>query len=592
LRDRVEIGTQVRVEVQGRRVGGWVTELSDEPPSGIALRPLLAVRGIGPPAPVVDIARWAAWRWAGSFVFSLRTASSDKVVARLADSRSLSGEPPRSVRRADEPILVREAFADATGATVVRIGPSGDRFGVLAAACDLLWAEPHRKDAVGVLVLAPTHAQAAEAARRLRAAGYPVAYMPEEWATARRGSCVVVGTMAAAFAPLERLCAAVVLDAHDEGYHAEAAPTWCAWEVVVERARRDGAPVALVSPCPTVDVLHRRRLVVPPRDTERRDWPTVEVVDMGEMDPRSGLFSQRLVNLVRWAAEDEGDAGPQRRVLCVLNRTGRARVVVCTACKTVARCERCAGALSEQKSPEREPAGAHGPLVCRRCGFERPYLCAACGSVRLKGLRPGVAKIREELEAIAGTAVEEVSGNPNKTAGDARVVVGTEAVLHRVDRADAVVFLDFDTELMAPRLRASEEALALLARAARLVSRSARRARRVPGGAIVVQTRLVDDPAVLAAVRGDPSVLSGPELELRSEMSMPPFVAIARITGAAADAYGPALRDASPDGVEVLGPNGAEWSVVAPDHESLCDLLASVARPAGRLRVEVDPVRA
>ena len=40
-----------------------------------------------------------------------------------------------------------------------------------------------------------------------------------------------------------------------------------------------------------------------------------------------------------------------------------------------------------------------------------------------------------------------------------------EAVLHRVDRADVVIFLEFDSELMAPRLRAAEEALALLARA-------------------------------------------------------------------------------------------------------------------------------
>ena len=45
---------------------------------------------------------------------------------------------------------------------------------------------------------------------------------------------------------------AVGLDAHDEAYHEERAPTWAAWAVVVERARREGVPCVLISPCPTL----------------------------------------------------------------------------------------------------------------------------------------------------------------------------------------------------------------------------------------------------------------------------------------------------------------------------------------------------
>ena len=154
------------------------------------------------------------------------------------------------------------------------------------------------------------------------------------------GNCVAVGTMSAAFAPLSRLIAAVVLDAHDEAYHAEAAPTWCAWEVVAERARRDGAPLTLVSPCPTLDVLSAGRLVMTDRTTERRAWPLVEAVDRRDDDPHTGLFSERVVRLVRWAAEEVGDRVEdrqhERRVICVLNRTGRARLLSCAACKTLA----------------------------------------------------------------------------------------------------------------------------------------------------------------------------------------------------------------------------------------------------------------
>ena len=49
------------------------------------------------------------------------------------------------------------------------------------------------------------------------------------------------------------------------------------------------------------------------------------------------------------------------------------------------------------------------------------------------------------------------------TLPDAPVLVGTEAVLHRAAAASVVVFLDFDHELLAPRYRAGEQALALLA---------------------------------------------------------------------------------------------------------------------------------
>ena len=67
----------------------------------------------------------------------------------------------------------------------------------------------------------------------------------------------------------------------------------------------------------------------------------------------------------------------------------------------------------------------------------------------------------------------EVTGvlRPADAAGlaEARLVVGTEAALHRVPRADLVAFLDIDQHLLAARFGAGEETLSLLARAARLV---------------------------------------------------------------------------------------------------------------------------
>ena len=98
--------------------------------------------------------------------------------------------------------------------------------------------------------------------------------------------------------------------------------------------------------------------------------------------------------------------------------------------------------------------------------------------------------------------VIEITGETTDAVPDgAQVFIGTEAVLHRVGRADAVVFLDFDQELLAPRYRAAEEALTLLIRAARLVGD------RNGDGQIVVQTRLPQHETIQAALHGDPERL-------------------------------------------------------------------------------------
>jgi primosomal protein N' (replication factor Y) len=64
---------------------------------------------------------------------------------------------------------------------------------------------------------------------------------------------------------------------------------------------------------------------------------------------------------------------------------------------------------------------------------------------------------------------------------------------------------------------------------------------------------------------------------------------MAAVSGEAALAYVEQLRTES--GLEVLGPAEGRWFVRADHHAQLCDALATVSRPPGRLRVNVDPSR-
>jgi primosomal protein N' (replication factor Y) len=325
-------------------------------------------------------------------------------------------------------------------------------------------------------------------------------------------------------------------------------------------------PVLLVSPCPTLTALEWGPLTRPPVERERAGWPIVEVIDRSDDEPwRRSLLTSRLIEHLR----DE-----ERRVVCVSNTPGRARLLACRACRELARCERCGAAVSL-------PDG--GRLVCPRCDASRPPVCLQCGGGRFANLRPGVTRLREELEAAAGRTVVEVTRATDEIPAEAGVYVGTEAVLHRIRGADTVAFLDFDRELLAPRYRAAEQAMALLARAARIAGPRAR------GGRLIVQTFLPRHEVVQAALLADPGRLVAAERERRRLLALPPFAALAEISGAGSDDFVDSLPRVP--GVDVGGGDG-EYLARADDWLLLGETLLRGERPPGsRLRIAVDPPR-
>jgi primosomal protein N' (replication factor Y) len=297
--------------------------------------------------------------------------------------------------------------------------------------------------------------------------------------------------------------------------------------------------------------------------------PVVQVIDRRDDDPREGLLSSALTPVLR----------SDHRVLCVLNRLGRSKLLACVACGELARCERCDAAVEQ---PDAD-------LHCRRCGAHRPVLCLHCGATRFKNVRAGVTRVREELEALVGEPVSELTASSGRDAPAERVVIGTEAVLQRIDRADVVVLLDLDQELLAPRYRAAEQALTLVARAARVVASATPRVGGRAGGRLVLQTRTPHHEVVQAAVHADPSLVAEAEANRRRLLQLPPTTALAEISGPAAPAYLDALGH--PPGVQVAEVADGRWLLRAPDHATLCDALAATRRPAGRVRVAVDPLR-
>lgn len=550
LADSVRVGAIVRVELHGRRVRGWVVA-TDVVPEAEALRPLLSVSSAGPPAGVVDLCRWIAWRWAGPLPLVLRAASPPNVV-----DATIPFGPVRAGRDHTVELVVWPPAADRRELVTARLAAEGS-----------------------TIVVLPDAARAATYARELARAGRIVAAFGSErpdaartaaWATAARGGCTVVGGRRAVLAPVPDLAAVVVLDEGDEALKEQRIPAWSARDVAAERARRAQVPLTLVTPAPTIDaaVLAPGH---PVRATDRAGWTRLEVVDPRDEQPGRQLLTDRLTAVVR------AELGEQHRVVGVLNRKGRARLLFCDTCGSVARCERCDAAVGE---------GGEG-LGCERCGRTRPRICTVCHGTVLRAHRLGVSRVRDALAGIfPSVEIAEVDATRHEVP-TAPLVVGTEAALHRVrGPVGLVAFLEFDQELLAARYRAAEQAMWLLVRASRLVG-----GRR---GRVLVQTRVPDHEILLAARDGDPLRVTAAERGRRELLGFPPFGGLAELSGNQ-DAVATAATALRAAGLEVLGPDVARALIRAPSSAALADALAGTdlepARARGRLRVEVDPLR-
>ncbi len=544
---RLVVGSMVRVPLAGRNVSGWVSAVDVES-TGVKLSPLKTLRGVGPSVELMELASWAAWRWAGSRVKFLRAASPPKMLAGVPQTQH------REVVAAGPKDVFAQAFesAKADGVAVVRTPPNADIVPLALQACRF----------GDVLLLCPHASRARHLAIALRRAGVKVALGTQDWALAASGA-TVVGTRSAAWMPLPALAAVVVFDEHDELLREQQVPTWNAREVVLERARRACVPTVLSSPIPSLEALRAGRLFKPERSFERGDWPTVQVLDRRNEDPvKAGLFAERLGNYLR------GD----RRVVCVLNRKGRSRLLSCGQCGELVRTLDGKAAMTLLDKELSSPDGAE----------VRPSVCMHCGSTALKNLRAGVSRAREELAALVGEDVEEITASAS---GDkkTRVVIGTDAVLYRLDKADVVVILDLDQELLAPRQRAVEQIMALLVRAARLLGP------RRGGGTLVLQTRQANHEVVRAIQAGNPAIVALAERDRRRSAKLAPYGAQALISGAGAAEF---IRNlGQPLGVRILGPLADRYLLQADVHQPLLEALEVTTRPNARLRIEVDPYR-
>ena len=417
-------------------------------------------------------------------------------------------------------------------------------------------------------------------------ASQPPAERYRSFLAAARGDVkVVLGTRAAAFAPVHDLGLVAMWDDGDDLFAEPRAPYPHAREVLLLRATDQDTAVLMGGYARTaegqslVDGGWCSELVAEQR-TRRRAWPHLVVTDGSTAGAAPVRLPQEAFRAIRAA---EGS------VLVQVPRRGYRDALTCQTCREPARCDACQGPLGQ-------PSAA-APVACRWCGREAsPWACPHCHGTRLRSPVVGALRTAEEF-ARAFPDLEVVTSGGGSVLPDLpsgrRLVLSTPGAEPHVDGGYDVVIL-LDTWLMMARedVRVDEEshrrwfnALALAAPGAKAVA-------------------VGDAQTLQALVRADPAGFAARELAGRVETHLPPTARLATVDGPddvlaelAARTWTPSTEVLGPVPADQRAPEAGERLILrAPRREgaALAAELAAVAaeRSAAKqpgLRIQVDP---
>lgn len=590
LDDAARPGARVRVRFGGQDLDGYLLARQEEAEHQgdlVPLRRVVSPEVVLTPA-VLALARAVAQRYAGTVADVLRLAvpprharveqegAADAPASvnvpsgtwEAPDWPAFTGGPAFLRRVADggSPRAVWQALPGGPGtghwsdavAQAVAAARSGDRGAlvVVPSAAEVLLVE----QALGRAGVPAWHPGSDDGWVRLVADDGPAARYRAFLAVSRGAARVVVGTRAAAFAPVQGLGLAVCWDDADHLHAEPRAPYPHTREVLALRSELEGCALLVGGYARSVTTQRWvgtgwAQPLTAPRETVRRRTPRVVALTSVEL-AREGAAAAARLPAPAWRAIRDGlTRGP---VLVQVPRAGYLPSVACGTCRAMARCSTCHGPL--------QVASSGGAPRCGWCGrLDAAWRCPECSGTALRSVRVGSDRTAEELgrafpgvpvrvsgASAAGGVLAEVADRP-------ALVVATPGAEPRAPGGyAAAVLLDAGVVTGRVGLDVPEQALRTWMAAAALV-------RPVGDGGLV---QLVGDAApgpTQALVRWDPAWLAERELAERAELSLPPAVHLVAVDGPrdAVEALLAGLR--LPDDVSVLGPLAVDPPAGAPD---------------------------
>ena len=340
---------------------------------------------------------------------------------------------------------------------------------------------------------------------------------------------VMIGPRSALFTPFPDLGLVVIDEEHEITYKSEQVPRYHARETAIERARMEGASVALGSATPSLDSMYRARrgeyvLMKMESRSRMQEMAAVTVVDLRE-ELRNGnrsILSGKLQDLM------EEKLGRGEQIMLFINRRGYAGFLSCRECGHVIKCPHCDVSLSLHRG---------GKLVCHYCGYEeiRQNVCPQCGSPYVGEFKAGTQQIEEVVKKRFPCArvlrmdmdtTRKKDGHGEILSAfakkEADILVGTQMIVKGHDFPDVTLvgILAADMSLYTNDYRAGERTFQLLTQA---VGRSGRGGK---SGEAVIQTYSPEHYAIEAAARQDYEAFYEEEMRYRELMGYPPAASL------------------------------------------------------------------
>ena len=358
------------------------------------------------------------------------------------------------------------------------------------------------------------------------------------WRAAYGHARVILGTRLSILSMIPNLRAIVVDEEHDPSYRQQDGIRYSARDVAIYRAHQLGIPIILGSATPSFETWQSAQSgryslhVLQQRASAGAQLPKVYLINTQQRHAHDGL-SQPMIQAV--------DAALARGQMSLLfqNRRGYAPVVYCTHCGWIADCTACSAHMVYHKSSRQ--------LHCHHCGAHHavPKQCPSCGNSEIVPIGQGTQRLEETIQLRWPNArVMRLDADSTRlkgalerqlqqiAAGEVDIVIGTQILAkgHDWPNLTVVGVLDADSGLFAQDYRAPEK---LFAQLQQVIGRAGRGQY---AGEVLIQSRFVEHSIWQHLLAHRFSEFATEELDVRRQLSLPPFGAHALLQ-VGADAY-------------------------------------------------------
>ncbi|MDO4988091.1 MAG: hypothetical protein Q4E17_03540 [Synergistes sp.] len=353
------------------------------------------------------------------------------------------------------------------------------------------------------------------------------------WKLARKGGVrFIVGSPAAAFVPLMRLSCIVIDEENNGGWLTQKYPNFNVRSLLGKRAQFAKVKLIMGGSMPSAkcyikflpqckDIKNESKLVF----VSSKDALAAEFNDIkGKLPLSVPLIRETLKarDCKRWA-------------FWIFDRKGYASSISCDECGSSVVCGRCGSGMRWN--------GRMNVLICKSCGQKRevPICCPNCGGKLLYGERPGLEALYRRTEAALKNKFKDVvlfedkcrqtdengkklsAASLKKQFPDGALLLGTRRIISLCGELDpeAVGWIDVDSEIISDMYSAKASGFWMLWES---MQRGAREERK-----LILQSRCCNDFWQEGLKRGW-SVFWQKELRERSELGLPPFMPLIKIT--------------------------------------------------------------